>query len=498
MTEPKRTIFSARVGTGVAGLDTVLEGGLFQGHIYLVMGRPGAGKTILGSQICFHHASRGGRTLYVTLLSEAHEALLAQVQGMQFFDASAVGSGIVYLNGYAALGDGGLDALLKMLRESMRAHRASLLVIDGMVMAELASSSNVAAYKRFIQDLQTWVSLMGVTVLLLTSSDPAQSTRAEHTMVDGILELRSRSCGARSLREIVVTKLRGSSFLEGHHAYVISREGLVVYPRFEALFGARRAGSQSEQRISIGIEALDQLLGGGVFEGSTTLVIGPTGSGKTVLGMHFLYAGARAGEPALCFGFFENPAALRAKMSRFGMQGHSGADLLVEWQPAAELMLDALGHRLLELVKAYGIRRLFIDGLPGFRRATPYPERMPAFFSVLVEELGARGVTTIFTEETQALFSNEMSLPAPGASAFCHNILALRQVQIEAQELRLLSITKTRDSDHSRGLYEFDVSSRGIVIGQPFKITQGMATGAPAHDRTTTSASEPRKRKKRV
>ncbi|MDI1475070.1 ATPase domain-containing protein [Polyangium sp. y55x31] len=483
------------MSTGVAGLDTVVLGGLFQGHIYLVMGRPGAGKTILGNQICFHHASKGGRTLYVTLLSEAHEALLAQMHGMQFFDPTLIGTGIVYLNGYAALRDGGLDALLKMLRDAIRSQGASLLVIDGMVMAELAALPNVTAYKRFIQDLQAWIGLMGVTVVLLTSSDPDNGVRAEHTMVDGIVELRSRTAGARSLRELHVTKLRGSSFLEGCHTYLISSEGLVVYPRFEALFGSRRTGAQSEQRITIGIEALDELLGGGVFEGSTTLLLGPTGSGKTVLGMHFLNAGVRAGEPALCFGFFENPAAIRSKMARFGMTtaGTRGPGLLVEWQPSAELVLDALGHRLLELVRTHGIRRLFIDGLAGLRRATLNPDRVPSFFSVLVEELAALGVTTLLTDETQDIFSGDIAIPTQAASAFCHNILTLRQVQVEAQILRLLALTKTRDSAHARGLYEFEVSATGIEIGPSFELTQGAAKGVPA--RGTKLPEVPRSRK---
>jgi circadian clock protein KaiC len=495
MIEPKRTIFSTRVSTGVAGLDTVLLGGLFQGHIYLVMGRPGAGKTILGNQLCFHHAAKGGRTLYVTLLSEAHEALLAQVHGMQFFDPSLIGTGIVYLNGYASLRDGGLDALLKMLRDAIRSQNATLLVIDGMVMAELAAMPNVTAYKRFIQDLQAWIGLMGVTVLLLTSSDPSNAVRAEHTMVDGIIELCSRPVGARMLREIHVSKLRGSGFLEGTHTYLISSDGLVVYPRFEALFGTRRTGAQFERRITIGIEALDALLGGGVFEGSTTLLLGPTGSGKTVLGMHFLHAGVRAGEPALCFGFFENPASIRAKMARFGMlpEGHPGPSVLVEWQPSAELVLDALGHRLLQLVRTHGIRRLFIDGLAGLRRSTSHPERVPSFFSVLVEELAVLGVTTILTEETQDIFSGDITMPAPGGSAFCHNILTLRQVQVDVQILRLLALTKTRDSAHARGLYEFEVSPNGIVIGPAFELTQGAAKGVRARGPNPTK--EPRSRK---
>ncbi|UQA61854.1 ATPase domain-containing protein [Polyangium aurulentum] len=485
MSEAPTETEAARVSSGIDGLDTVLQGGFIRGGIYIVSGRPGAGKTILANQTCFRHVAGGGRATYVTLLSEMHDALLTHMSRLSFFDRAAVGSSLVYINGYTTLSDSGLEGLLKLLRDSLRAQGATLLIVDGLVTAEVFARSDVA-YKRFIQELQTWVGLMGITVLLLASTDLRKGVKPEHTMVDGILELRSRAQGQRWLRELKVTKLRGSAFLEGRHAYRISSEGISLYPRFEALYGRRREGVHFEKRISIGIEALDELMGGGVFKGSTTLMLGPSGSGKTVLGLHFLHAGAAAGEPALCMGFAESPETIRAIMKRLGMNPN---ELLIEWQPAAELLLDAIGYQLIKLVEEHGVRRLLIDGIDGLSRATSYPERVPAFFTVLVEELCARGVTTLITDEARELFAQDMEMPGLTMSAICDNSLTLRQVQTGAQLNRLLSILKTSASNHSRGLFEFDITDRGIVIGQPLRMTKGAATAVPVRKGKATKVT---------
>ena len=493
MSEAPTAIAAARVSSGIDGLDIVLQGGFIRGGIYIVSGRPGAGKTILANQTCFRHVATGGRAIYVTLLSEMHDALLTHMSRLAFFDRSVVGTSITYINGYTTLSSDGLEGLLKLLRDSLRAQGATLLVVDGMVTAELFARSDVA-YKRFIQELQTWVGLMGVTVLLLASTDMSKDVKPEHTMVDGIIEMRSRAVGQRWLRELKVTKLRGSPFLEGRHAYRISGEGIELYPRLEALYGRRREGVHFDKRISIGVEALDELLGGGLYMGSTTLMLGPSGSGKTVLGLHFLHAGVAAGEPALCMGFAESPESIRAIMKRLGMNPN---ELLIEWQPAAELLLDAIGHRLIELVNKHGIRRLLIDGIDGLSRATSYPERLPAFFSVLVEELCARGVTTLITDEAREVFAQDMEMPGLTMSAICDNSLTLRQVQTEGELNRLLSVLKTSASSHSRGLYEFDITDRGIVIGRPLHMMKGAATAAPVRTRrgkATKTAGSPRKK----
>ena len=489
----------ARVSTGVEGLDIVLHGGLLPRNIYIVMGRPGAGKTILGNQICYTHVRSGGRALYVTLLAEMHEAMLEHIGRLGFFDPAAVGSSLVYLNGYAALDQGGLDALLKLLRQGLREHRASLLIIDGMITAALFAKSDID-YKRFLQEMQSWASLMGVTVLFLTSSDTGTTSAPEHTMVDGIIELRSSPFQKRCLRELTVTKVRGDSFLEGRHEYVITDEGMHVYPRPEALLSRPREGRYSDRRLESGIPGFDALMEGGLVEGSTTLLLGSSGTGKTVIGLQFLNTGAQAGEPVLHVGSLESPAALRGKGRRLGLDfGERGGrdNLIVHWHPSAELSLDAMMNNLLTVVRARGIRRLLLDGLAGFKSASPYPERMSSLFAVITEELQQLGVTTMLTEETRELFVRHIEVPTPGVSAICHNIVFLRKVEIEAELQWVISVMKTRDTGHARGLYHFDITDRGVVIGEKFSPMQNVLSGVTSQARAPSIRSrKPAGRKK--
>ena len=173
---------SNRRPTGVPGLDRILEGGLLVAGVYIVQGPPGAGKTILANQICFHHASTGQRAVYVTLLAESHSRLFAHLRRMAFFDESAIPDRVYYIGGYSALQSGGLDALVALLRGVIQKNNATLLVVDGLVSAQ-ESAPNDRDFKQFIHELQTLTELIGCTVILLTNVERASGFFPEHTMV---------------------------------------------------------------------------------------------------------------------------------------------------------------------------------------------------------------------------------------------------------------------------------------------------------------------------
>lgn len=453
-----------RLPTGVRGLDRVLGGGLWRGGIYILTGNPGAGKTTFGNQIAFRHVADGGRAVYLTLLSETHARMLFQIQSMSFYAPAAVGDALVYLNGFTAIETEGLDGLLKLVRRSVRDQRAGVLILDGMVTAGTLARSGID-YKKFINELQTWVGVVGCTVLFLTSVGLDAIAQPENSMVDGIFELYSQRAGARWHRALTVSKFRGSAFVEGAHAYAIAQEGLVVFPRLEALepspLPARRGPAQ---RLSTGDRHLDRALGGGLSRGSATLVLGSTGSGKTTLALQALGTGLGADEAAVHVGCFERPEATLARGDQLGfdlrLAVRRGA-LTLLWGSPAEPAPDRLADLLLETVRRTGARRVAIDGLVGLRGGLQ-PERLPGFLGALAGELAALEATTIFTDEPPVLASPENG--AVTLAALVDNVISLQPLRTAAAAPGMLTVIKARDSLHERRCQSYEVGSAGLRV----------------------------------
>jgi circadian clock protein KaiC len=453
--------------TGLPGLDEILGGGLFAGGVYIIMGMPGAGKTILGNQLAFHHARTGGKAVYVTLLSETHGRLLSLLQPMSFFDPSLVGSALRYLNGYAAVESDGLSALLKLVRQVVRESKASLLVVDGMITAAAIARTDLE-YKKFVQELQSWIEVVGCTVVLLTSAR-ASELRPEYTMVDGIVELECARIGARQVRELTVVKFRGSSYREGRHAYEITREGMVLFPRFEASFGRRSRASVSEEVVGFGMPELDRLLGGGVRRGSTTLVLGSSGAGKTTLGLQFLAAGLASGERALYFGSREDPAAILAAGDALGLRlgEHSRTGrLAVHWDPASEPVLDRTGYALLSAVERSGAARLFVDGFEAVRNLA-CADRLAGFWAALCQELRLRGVTMLAADQLRGAAISDLDSTVPELAA-ADNVIRLGAVERDGDLAHAMSILKTRGREHQGGIVSYCLTRLGLRMGGGF------------------------------
>jgi len=454
-----------RLPSGVAGLDIILGGGFFKSGVYIVQGLPGCGKTIFANQMCFGHVATGGSAVYVTLLAESHARMLQHLRSMRFFDESVMPSKLSYISAFQDLQSEGLKGLMAVLRREMRARQATILILDGLVAAAETASTD-SELKKFIHEIQSSAVFHGCTVFLLTSGGDSVRINAEHTMVDGLIQLEDRLFEARSERAIQVRKFRGSGVLRGKHAFSISDDGLTVFPRIESLYVDGPPESPIERGLSTGVRSLDALIGmRGLPQASTTVVVGSTGTGKTSMGLHFLSRCTPA-EPGLLFGFFESAGRLRAKAKSFGMDLQpleaSGA-LSILWHPQSEHMIDQLGHRLLEAVAARGVKRLVIDGLSAFFEAAVYPERVTRFFSCLANELRRRGVTVLLTLETRDAVGSVVSLQF-GISGFVDNVFFIRYVQDDGIAKRLLTILKMRDSDFDPGLHGLLIDSTGISI----------------------------------
>jgi circadian clock protein KaiC len=454
----------ARLASGIEGLDRILGGGFVRGASYIMQGQPGAGKTILSNQIAFDHVAKGGRVLYVTLLSESHDRLFQALSTLDFFDEDRLGRDIIYVSVFQAIRDEGLDAVVKLLRKETKRHGATLLIFDGLLNARDRAASDFDV-KTFVAEVQGQAAFVDCTVLFLTSTS-IEDTSPEHTMVDGVLNLSDTLTGVRTVRKIQVRKSRGSAAIGGLHSFEITSAGVSVYPRLEAMLRSDHpADDPLPGKLSSGIVGLDAAMGGGLPAGSLTLLTGASGSGKTSIGLHFLSQASRE-EPGMHFGFFETPARLRAKAGVFGMTLPAPGDpaLRIDWRSPAENLLDKLGHQLLALVAENGIKRLFLDGFGGFETAAAHPGRLIPFFSILAIRLRELGVTTIATWETRDPSGRDTIGPADDVSAILDNLVVLGQQEERGIVQRTMTILKVRDSMFDPAPQPFRIAERGIVV----------------------------------
>ncbi len=456
----------SRVATGIAGLDTILLGGFLKGGLYIIQGPPGTGKTTLGNQICFNVAAQAGQALYVTLLAEFHARMMQHLGTMSFFDRSRIPDQLAYLNGLGALHDEGLKGLLTLLRREITSRAATVLVLDGIVAARHAAADG-QTFNQFVHELQGVAIATECTMFLLTTAQGTK-TDSEYTMVDGIIELSDNLVGWAAESNLQVIKFRGSGFIRGRHAFKITGDGLVVHPQIEALLARpSRVDRGLNGRVSSGIGQLDVILGGGLPGASTTMVMGPSGIGKTTLGLQFLSNSSEA-EPGLLFGFYETPARINAKIAavcpQLGPLVESGA-VEVQWQPPTDDLIDAYGERLLRAVHRRGVRRLFIDGLGALNEAAVNdPGRMGNFLTALMNEMRVLGVTTLYTFEIREIIGPVFRAPIGDLSSLAENLILLRYVERRSRLYRLLSVLKVRDSAFDPSLHEYHTSAAGLMI----------------------------------
>jgi circadian clock protein KaiC len=326
-------------------------------------------------------------------------------------------------------------------------------------------------------------------MFLLTSAFDADAHPPEHTMVDGLIELQSALHGRRAERSLQVHKLRGTWFMGGKHSYRITENGHAIYPRIEALLETPSVWDSADgPMVSVGIGGVDKMLGGGVDTHSVTVVLGPSGSGKTTAGLQFL-TGGPANEPAMLFGFHENPMALRIKADSLKLPLKSRADkVTLMWRPQTEAVLDEVATELLSTIRQNGVRRLVIDGIEGFSKLTDEKERIGSFLSALCNELRALGVTTLATAETDHAGMTPgqplKGVNQTGLSAVAENIIALHLAALRSENHRLMTILKSRDRRTDMRMRRFEILDGGIVLDADFqsaeRILRDISSQGPA------------------
>lgn len=453
-----------RLTTGVPGLDTLLQGGLKPGSVCILQGYPGSGKTILANQICFHRAAQEETCLYTTVLAESHDRLIGHLQGLSFFAPERIATNISYESAFSTLEKDGLDGILKLLTRERHTRSARVVVLDGLFLLEDRLSSE-AEFRRFVNGLSVFANLTGALVLLLTNSKRSAHT-PEYTMVDTWIELGTEQLERRAFRYLQVHKYRGSDFIGGTHAITISQAGLRVLPRLESIASQQPPALPPRAQLTTGIRELDTMVGGGLRQGSTTVLAGATGTGKTNLGLHFM-AASSATEPGLIFTLYENPEELLERASLLGLDLQRCVDegwVEVMWQQPAENQLDTVGYRLLEAIQRRNVRRLFVDGLDQVFQSSGCPARFGQFLSTLTNTLRDLGVTSLLSHEPDGLFSDLPETPFGVLSAAGENLIRLRFVEQPHELGRELSIVKIRNSDFDHRFRPFRITEQGFCI----------------------------------
>ncbi len=452
-----------RVHTGSIQTDYVLGGGFPHQSINIVMGQPGTGKTIFAEQMLFENAHGDRPSLFITTLSEPLAKAVRYVQQFAFYDEQKLGTDIQYQEVGSVLTATGPDGLMPWMTDMIKATRPKIIVIDSFrAIHDLATS--VPQMRRIVSDLAGLLSAYDVTTFLLGeyTSDDIQRY-PEFAIGDGIVELARRPLSTRDERFFRVLKLRGSNYRQGQHAFRIGAKGIELFPRLVSPNVPRDYQPRLE-RVSTGVAGLDAMVGGGLWSGSTTLVVGPTGSGKTTLALQFMLEGIRRGEQGLFVHFQENPSQLRRAIDSLGMSAETAiaSGLHLRYESPVELEIDSIIVDIFEKIRSGEIRRLAVDAIGDLAAAASDAQRLHDYLYALVQHLTVHHVTSLLTfESVSGLTGNAEH--EQRFSYMSDNVLQLDR-QGNERTRRALRVVKTRHSDHDPDVREFVVREGGARI----------------------------------
>ncbi len=479
------------VPTGVPGLDAVLGGGLPSGDLLFVVGVPGSGKTVLALQLAFARIKSGGKALLLTSFSEGHDKLIGHLLGFSFCDQSVIGQALQLLSLLPML-ENGPEEMTRSVVRTARQQATDLVIIDGFRGIHDALGSDLAS-RQFLQLLSTQLAYLGATLIITVEFDANERSHfSDLTTADSIIALSQQRVGLQQRRLLEVRKLRGGAPLSGAHAYRINSSGLTVFPRLESLVPPALP-PVATGRASFGLPELDGMLGGGLTTSTSTLLAGSPGTGKTVLGLHFVVAGLEAGEQGLFVTLHETEDQLRDKARAFGLQIVEALTmdrLRFLRRAPVELDVDELATAIQEELARRPVRRLVIDGLSTLERTLTIDGRAADFLASLVELLRARQVTSIFTLEIGQYGGDDLNLASSPFFFLGENLLLLRQIPYQNQFRRLLSVLKMRFSGYDPAIREFTIGDGGIAIGGSLGDETAFSHAGKAPPEATTGVSK--------
>jgi circadian clock protein KaiC len=464
-----------RLATGVPGLDVVLGGGLEPGAVMVLAGAPGTGKTILAQQICFATATTDQRAVYYTTLSEPHSKLVRHLESFDFFAPEALGSKVEYIHlGDLIRADGPsrLEPLVsEVVRKTMEDQPALVVIDSAKALRDFAGEREL---RLALYDLTSRLAHTEAALLLLGEyTREEMEGGVEFSLADGIIQLAYEPREPIDRRWLRVVKMRGTHHLEGKHTFRIGTGGFGVFPRIETLDAGEAA--EVTGRIRSGIVGLDDLMGGGIGSGEATVVLGPSGVGKTIFGLGFVTEGLAQEERCLYVTFQDTSDQLIKMASSFGWDlqtARARGQLVVHHVPLGELDLDMLTSGIRRELAEGSVRRVVIDSLAELVFAAREAERFPAYARSLIGLVRAAGASLVITSETTTL--GPTSEPVGGVTFLFHNVILLRYIELSSTTGRALNVIKMRNSNHDKDVRQLDIGEHGLMIGNKLEGVTGI------------------------
>jgi circadian clock protein KaiC len=478
---------AVRSSSGISGLDHILGGGFPAGALYLIQGDPGLGKTTLALEFLLAGARRGESCLYVTF-SETHDELFAvarshgwELDGINVFDLSNFAQQLTAEaeNTLFDPGDIELQDVTKILFAEIERFKARRAVFDSMSELRLLSMSALR-YRRQILSIKQFLAARRCTTLLLDNpgADDNRDSRRLESVCHGVINLhREESPYGTERRQLSIQKIRGSTYLGGPHDYLIATGGLKVFPR---IVPGDHHREFAREPVTSGIEGIDTLLGGGLDRGTSNLLMGPSGTGKSSLAVTYAYAAAARGERVALFTFDENLGLYLAKSASFGVDLQPFIrDRLVHAQQVdpAELSPGQFAHMLLNFVENEGGRMIIIDSLNGYSKAMQSGNMLELQLHETLSYLGQLGVLTLMVL-AQSGFLDEIRSPVD-LTYLADTVIIMRHFEASGAVRQSISVGKKRSGGHERTIREFRVTEKGLWVGEPLHQFRGVLAGAP-------------------
>ncbi len=481
-------MITSKAATGITGLDDILVGGLSRGHIFLLEGQPGAGKTTVALQFLLNGAAAGERCLYITLSETERElreganshgwTLDEQINVFELtppemlLDAQQQQS-LLYSS------DLELGEATRQIFDVVGRIQPDRVVLDSLSEVRLLAQSSLR-YRRQILAIKHYFARYSTTVLLLDDMTSEPLDKTLHSIAHGVIRLEEKApdYGAER-RRLRIIKYRGQKYRGGYHDFTIHHDGVQVFPR---LVAAEHRAQYERSQLSSGIGGLDALLGGGIENGSSTLILGPAGTGKSLIAMVFAAAAVARGEKVALFIFDEELGLLFERMRCLGidleaMQA-SGA-MMVEQVDAAELSPGEFAHRVRSKVDEHQIKTVIIDSINGYQAAMIDEGSPVMHIHELLLFLNRRGAATFMTVAQQGLVG-DMKAPVD-LTYLADTVILLRYFEALGEVRRAMSVIKKRYGGHEATIREYKINNHGMTIGDPLHDFQGVLRGVPTY-----------------